>query len=335
MRVAASVTSISWIPSEAISGLTRLPFDLGITHYDDPPEEVITDVARAIGPDGARFANHLSGWAEVEDGRIVDVGQDGEGRVSTTRVRLGGVGVLVEAFAYPDLHPEPQVGDGFVRFVQTAGGRPGLPAPRLVSEAPFVRIQGPTVWTTLALTLHADGTIDRELLGGSTFPRHWLYDSDGRVTGKSAVIDFKTWYKTATPANSPWGDKETSVPSAAAETALERRLSVMVMRGGRRPPKPRRVPAGTTIITQGDRAEGMVLLLDGVMAIEVDGQVVGEVGPGSLIGERAGLESGRRTATVRAVTDCRAVEVDPSALSEDDLRELAEGHRREEQPESS
>ena len=201
-----------------------------------------------------------------------------------------------------------------------------------MSEAPFVRIQGPTVWTTLALTIRTDGTIERELLGGSTFPRHWLYDSDGRVTGKSAVIDFKTWYKTATPANPPWGDKETAVPSAAAETELQRRLSTIIMRGGRRPPKPERVRAGTTIITQGDRAEGMVLLLDGVMAIEVDGEVVGEVGPGSLIGERAGLESGRRTATVRAVTDCRAVEVEPSGLSEQDLRELAEGHRREEQP---
>jgi CRP-like cAMP-binding protein len=63
--------------------------------------------------------------------------------------------------------------------------------------------------------------------------------------------------------------------------------------------------------------------------------VVGEVGPGSLIGERAGLESGHRTATVRTVTECRAVEVDPSSLSEEDLRELAEGHRREDQPESS
>src|SRR5262245_61686149 len=114
MRVAASVTSISWIPSEAIPGLTRVPFDLGITHYDDPPEEVITDVARAVGPDGARFANHLDGWVEIEDGRIVDFGQEGEGRVSTTRVRIGGMGVLVEASAFPELRPEPQEGDGFV-----------------------------------------------------------------------------------------------------------------------------------------------------------------------------------------------------------------------------
>lgn len=329
MRVTASVTSISWIPSDAIRGLTRMPFDLGVTHYDDPPPATITDVESLVHPDGARFANRLSAWVDVEDGRIIGHGMDGYGRVSNTAVRIAGMRILVEAVPFTELCPEPEVMEGHVRFVQTAGGRPGVPAPRLVPQAPFVKIQGPTVWTTLALTLHADGSSSHELVGGSPFPRHWIYDSAGHLAGKSAVIDFNKWYKTATTANSPWGDREMQVTSVEAETALERRLSEVIMRRGRKPPKPRRVTAGTVVFRETDVGEELIFLLDGMMGIEVGDEVVAQVGPGSLLGERSRMESGRRTATVRALTACRVVEVDAETLAEEDLRELAEGHRRE------
>ncbi len=36
MRYESTVTSVSWIPSEAMSGPLRVPVDLGIGHYDDP-----------------------------------------------------------------------------------------------------------------------------------------------------------------------------------------------------------------------------------------------------------------------------------------------------------
>jgi CRP-like cAMP-binding protein len=49
-----------------------------------------------------------------------------------------------------------------------------------------------------------------------------------------------------------------------------------------------------------------------------------------VIGERAGEGSGRRTATVTAATDCRAVRVPRALLDENDLVELAVVHRREE-----
>lgn len=329
MRISGSMTSISWIPSEAISGVTRLPFDLGVTHYDNPPDEVVTDLDAVIKPDGARFANQLTAWAEFEDDRVVRFEQAGGGRVSASAVRMGGMRVLVEALPYPELRPEPTVGPGFVRFVQTAGGRPGLPAPRLVSQAPYVKMQGPTVWTTLAVTLQADGAVGYELVGASPFPRHWLYDSDGQLAGKSALVDFKTWYRTATVANSPWGAQEVAVPSVSAESALERQLSLMIMRSGARPPKPRHLRAGAAVMNQGDAADEMVLVLDGLLEVDVDGEAVAQVGPGSLLGERSGLESGRRTASVRAVTDCRIVGVDPASLAEDDLRTLASWHRRE------
>jgi hypothetical protein len=37
MRHEGLVTSLSWIPSEAVAGGTRLAFDAGFTHYDEPP----------------------------------------------------------------------------------------------------------------------------------------------------------------------------------------------------------------------------------------------------------------------------------------------------------
>jgi CRP-like cAMP-binding protein len=54
-----------------------------------------------------------------------------------------------------------------------------------------------------------------------------------------------------------------------------------------------------------------------------------EFGPGALLGERAMLEGGVRTATLRAVTPCKVAvargdELDPAALEE-----VAKGHRSE------
>src|SRR5215467_14226667 len=330
MKIESSVTSISWIPSEAIAGLTRVPFEAGLTHYDDPPPDRWDDLDSVVGPDGARFANDLRAWIEVEDGQITGFGQGGSGRISTTLFRVAGLRIQVEAIGYPELRPEPVVGPDFVRFSQTAGGRPGMPAPRLVKHAPFVKIEGPTVWTTLALTLYADGSTGHELVGASPFPRHWIYDANGSLVGKSALIDFRTWYRTASPARSPWRGHETAVPAAEAETALERRLSLAIMRGG---PKPRttKVKAGAAILTEGETADEIVLVLDGLVAVEVGGTELAKLRPGAVLGERASLEQGQRTATVRALTDCRVVSYQAAALPPADLRELAAGHHREDQ----
>ena len=57
MRIESSVTSISWIPSEAIEGMTKLPFEMGVAHYDSPPPEVVTDLNELLEQDRFRFAN--------------------------------------------------------------------------------------------------------------------------------------------------------------------------------------------------------------------------------------------------------------------------------------
>ena len=79
MRIESSVTSVSWIPSQAIQGSMKLPFTFGIANYDDPPPDVLEDLAEMAAAGRFRFANDLRAWIEVDDGRIVDSGYAGAG----------------------------------------------------------------------------------------------------------------------------------------------------------------------------------------------------------------------------------------------------------------
>jgi hypothetical protein len=329
MRVEASVLALSWIPSEAVKGMTKLPFSMGVAHYDPPPPEEIRleDLAELRAAGRFRFANELRGWVEVEGGRIVSWGQDGGGHLSTTVVGKGRAQVEFEPVALPDIRPEPQASEGEVRFVQTAGGRTGAPAPRTVRRAPFVQMAAPLAWSTLALTIRADGTSSFEVVGASPFPRHWIYGDDGKLAATSGRIDFDKWYRYAFGSGTPWGDEDSPALVTAVETALERQLSVTLMSG--RKPKVKKVKEGKTLVEQGDPGDSLFLLLDGVLTAEVDGEPLAELGPGALLGERAVLEGGTRTATLRAATACKVAvargdEIDPAALEE-----LSQGHRRE------
>jgi len=78
MRVESSVTSISWIPSEAISGPMRMPMDIGMGHYDEPPPDRVDNATldELLEHDRFRFANRLGAWIDIEDGQIVVAGRD-------------------------------------------------------------------------------------------------------------------------------------------------------------------------------------------------------------------------------------------------------------------
>ena len=331
-RHESSVLSLSWLPSEAVQGLPRIPFDLGITHYDDPPPDVIASAedleALRLGA-RYRFANQLRGWIEVEGGQIVGHGQSGGGQMGLTRVRVGPM-VTLQAVALPDIQHDPEIGDGWVRFIQTAGGRAPIPAPRTVARPPFVQLTSPLVWTTLSLTIYADGSSEHGLIGASSIPRHWVYDAAGRLSLKSGLVEFKDWYHHAFGRHSPWGDEDSPVVVTQVETALERALSLTIMRQGAKP-KIRRVEAGATLVEQGQPGAELYLLLDGVLGVEVDGNQLVEVGPGAILGERAILEGGRRTATLRAVTACSVAVATAGAVDRGKLEELSATHRREDQ----
>ena len=329
MRIESSVTAISWIPSDAIEGMPKIPFELGIGHYDKPPPDRLEegDLERLRDDDRFREANSLRAWIDVEDGKVIDHGHEGGGLVGSTTFRIGRKEVVVPGVAFEILRPEPEVSDDAVRFVQTVGGRAGFPAPRRVSGKPFFRIHSATAWTTLGLTIRADGSSEHELVGASPFPRHWIYDREGNLAQKAGTIDFKTWAREAHGDRTPWGDEESEAFVTEAESALERQLSRELMAGAA--PKRRKLDTGETLVQQGETGEDLYLLLDGVLVVEIDGEEVAEIGPGAILGELATVEGGKRTATLRARTPSRVGVVSPDAVDRAALEKLAAGRRRE------
>jgi Cyclic nucleotide-binding domain len=332
MRVEGGVTAVSWIPSEAVSGVVyRMPFEVGVSHYDDPPPDTLPDLDEFLAADRARFVNEMRVWVEVTDGAIVDYGQSGRGRIGATTLRVGGLGMSFAAVPFSDRQSAEQIGTTTVRFEQTCGGRTGVPAPRRVDKPPYVQFNAPLAWTTLAVTLHADGRQESQLVAGSPFPRHWIYDDAGQLTHKSARINYHRWSTDAFGGRTPWGAEDSAVVVTEAESALERELSLRIMRAGAKP-QIRRIKAGDLLTRQGDEADELYLLLDGLLRVDVDGQELAQIGPGAVLGERAILESGRRTASLTAVTRCRIAVADRSMINPDLLREVASTHRREGSP---
>lgn len=327
-RVESSVLSLSWIPSEALPGLSKLPFESGMTHYDPPPPDHVEDLEALRGDDRFRFANELRAWVEIVDGRIVGHGHQGGGHIGATTVGRGRASMTFPAVALPDIRAVPQVSSDEVRFTQTAGGRTALPAPRRVRRPPFIQVEAPLAWTTLALTIRADGTSSGALTGASPFPRHWVYDDRNQLVAKSGLIDFSTWYRDAFGRHTPWGDSDSPALVTEVETALERSLSATIMRGGTKP-QVKRLKQGATLVEQGQAGQELFLLLDGVLQVEVDGEALADLGPGALLGERAVLEGGLRTSTLRAVTPCKVAVAAVQEVDREALAQISLGHRRE------
>jgi CRP-like cAMP-binding protein len=187
-----------------------------------------------------------------------------------------------------------------------------------------VQIAAPTAWTTLALTIRTDGSSSFEVVGASSFPRHWIFDKDGKLSAKVGLIDFKNWYREAFGQGTPWGGQDSEALVTQIESALERELSKVIIDSK---PQFRRVAADKTLVEQGDEGDDVFLLFDGVMRVEKDGDLITELGPGALLGELAGLSDGRRTATLRAVTPCRIAVVPKEKLNKEALESVASTRR--------
>ena len=214
----SSITSVSWIPSEAIPmALMKVPVLLGIAHYDPVPPDRLENLEEMHADGKFRFANRLSAWIEVDGDEIVDAGYDGEGLISKTVAHFKVASFAFNPAPYPSIQQEPEYGDGWVRFVQTTGGRTGSPMPRKISRPPYVQVTAPLVWTTLSLTLHADGRAEYGVIGASPFPRHWFYDHEGTLVKKSGIADYKSWADAMDEGNSPWSDKENELLVADAD----------------------------------------------------------------------------------------------------------------------
>lgn len=305
MRIECSVTAITWVPFALLDAMPNLPLGIAVAHYDSPPPDPLHDLDRLRDADAFREANELRAWIAVESGRIVDHGRDGRGVVTGARLDPGADQIAFPAVEFPVIRPEAEVGDGFVRFQQTVGGRIGLPAPRPLRGRPYLHIGSATAWTTLELTIRADGSSEGRLVAASPFPRHSLYGPDGSLVSEHGVADYDGWYRESFE-QSPW-----------AGGRLEEELDEIVLRNGGVKPQRRRLGAGEILVDQGEPGTDMFMLLDGVLQVEIDGETVAELGSGAVFGELAVLGDGRRTATLRAVRASRvAVLAGTSRLAE-------------------
>jgi hypothetical protein len=320
-RVEATATCLSWIPPQAVEGVFKLPFGLGVAHYDKPPPDSTPDIADLLAVGAIRFANQLRAWIEVRDGEITDHGMSGRGRLGSTTIRLGSHALTFAGVALPDLAAPPEVHPGWVRFTRSAGGHTGVAVPRHVRHPPFMRLTAPIAWSTVALTIHADGSTRAELAGASCFPRHYLYDTDGNLTHKSAIISYRHWLRRIEHEDSPWSGAAHPVPVAHVRGAAERSLADAILVSGDY--RQHRLPAGARL-SEAPIAETEVhVLLDGLLVIEFDGKPIVEVGPGAIFDPAKRTQVSKEHVTVRAETPCRLAVLARDHLDSDALLGVA------------
>jgi hypothetical protein len=331
VRVEGSVTTISWVPADAVERDAKSGFRLGTSRADAaPPADLGPDIDATLDGLGDRYrlAHHLRGFAEFDDdGEVRRYGEQGSGRLGHQTGREG-VELAIGTIPMPERRAEPVVGPGWVRFHQTWGGRTASNMAKATLRPPFVRFNAPVAWTTLELTLHADGRVNGRLAGASAFPRHWVYDADGHLDATSAITDWKGWAGSAIGVHTPWGEEDSPAFVTAVESALERELAEMLLRDTPRPAV-RRLLAGEVLTRQGDVGDELYIIVDGVLVVSVDGSEVAELGPGAVLGERAVLQGGRRTGTVTAGTPAKVMIVPAGRVDRDRLAGLAASHRRE------
>jgi Cyclic nucleotide-binding domain len=311
MRIESSVTAITWLPFAALDALPQLPIGIAVAHYDEPPPGVLGDLDELRDADRFREANQLQGWIEVDRGRIVGYGRDGRSVVAGAWLDLDAGQIAFPAIEYPVLRPEPELGDGFVRFRQTVGGRIGFPVPRPLRGRGYFHIGSAQAWTTLELVIRADGSSDGRLIAASPFPHHSIYDADGAFASEHGLTDFVGWYR-GWHDESPWTGDE-----------LEDELDLVALRNGAHLER-RRLGLGETLVEQGEPGAEMFLLLEGMLDVEIDDDTVARVGAGTVLGELAVLGDGRRTATLRAARPSRVAVLTPTHR----LAELALARRQ-------
>jgi hypothetical protein len=320
LRHEGSATCLSWIPPTAVEGVFSLPFGLGVARYDQPPPDDLPDLEALLAADAIRFANQLRGWIEVKDGQIVSHGMSGGGRLGSTTVRLRSRGLTFAGIALPDLVPPPRVHRDQVVFTQTAGGHTGAPIPHYVDQPPFWRLAAPVAWTTITLTLRTNGTSAARLAAASPFPRHYLYDSAGKLTRKSALIRYKDWIRRSGH-DDPWAGGGAPVPVTPVRGPAERSLgNAMLVSGGYRQ---HALPEGRLLSERPIADSEVHLLLDGLLVIEIDRQAAVEAGPGAIFDPSMRTAYSKEHVTVRARTPSRLAVLPRAQLDDQALLGVA------------
>lgn len=75
------------------------------------------------------------------------------------------------------------------------------------------------------------------------------------------------------------------------------------------------VKAGRVIAREGEPAHVAYVIASGEATVTVDGQPVGKLGPGEMVGEMGLIDGGRRAATVTAETDMDVYVIEPQRFA--------------------
>ena len=76
-----------------------------------------------------------------------------------------------------------------------------------------------------------------------------------------------------------------------------------------------RFESGKVLMTEGEVAHDMVIVLDGTLEITRDGEHIADLGPGGFAGEMALLTRSTRNSTVRAKTPITVLHIDGRSFS--------------------
>lgn len=77
----------------------------------------------------------------------------------------------------------------------------------------------------------------------------------------------------------------------------------------------RHAVAGEVVVRQGDAGTDCYLIVDGSVAVEIDGVLVATLRAGELFGELASLDAGRRSATITVLSDSELLVLDSASLN--------------------
>ena len=186
-----------------------------------------------------------------------------------------------------------------------------------MSHPPFWRLTAPVAWSTITLTLYADGLSDARLTDASPFPRHFLYDSAGRLSHKSALLRYRDWIRESGRRVTPWDVVAGPLPVAAVNTEGERSLANSILVSGDY--RQHRLRAGAFLHDLPIASTEVHLLLDGLLLIEIDHQPAAEAGPGAIFDPVLRSQESKDHVTVRAQTPCRLAVVHRGGLDDQAL----------------
>jgi hypothetical protein len=209
MRIESSVTAVSWIPSDAIEGMPKLPFELGVARYDQPPPDQLDegdlDRLRAEDASARRITSAPGSTSRTEDRRP---GYRARGSSARRRSTLG-LGISIPGVAVRGLRPSPRSRrTPSASCRRSAAGR--VPAPRRVTGS---RSSGSSRRRVDDARAHDPRG---RLLRSTTRRREHLPAAlglrpDGQLVAEVGTIDFKAWYASGRASRRRWGDEESDV----------------------------------------------------------------------------------------------------------------------------